>query len=193
MVLWVPPFRSTSECAGWLLPLQIFFHLSSICSCHKICSSLAAILPAAFSNLCLKILTASTVYLILLLSLFDTHVSCLPVLHIKSGAPSTRLLAEGQHQAHLMCWFRLTEEDFRGDRYKQHPHELRGNNDLLVITRPDVIADIHTQFLEAGADILETNTFNGTRTSQVRLLQCLTPPHCLLSCMKALPLSTSET
>ncbi|KAL0041777.1 hypothetical protein WJX79_004152 [Trebouxia sp. C0005] len=61
---------------------------------------------------------------------------------------------------------KLTEEDFRGDRYKQHPHELRGNNDLLVITRPDVIADIHTQFLEAGADILETNTFNGTRTSQ---------------------------
>jgi len=68
----------------------------------------------------------------------------------------------------MCCWFRLSEEDFRGDRYKQHPHELRGNNDLLVITRPDVIADIHTEFLEAGADILETNTFN--RTSQVRLL-----------------------
>ena len=63
---------------------------------------------------------------------------------------------------------RLTEEDFRGDRYKDHKHELRGNNDLLVITRPDVISDIHTEFLEAGADILETNTFNGTRTSQVR-------------------------
>ncbi|KAL0047395.1 hypothetical protein WJX82_002234 [Trebouxia sp. C0006] len=61
---------------------------------------------------------------------------------------------------------KLSEEDFRGDRYQQHPHELRGNNDLLVITRPDVIADIHTEFLEAGADILETNTFNGTRTSQ---------------------------
>ena len=70
----------------------------------------------------------------------------------------------------MYCCFRLTEEDFRGDRYKQHPHELRGNNDLLVITRPDVIADIHNEFLEAGADILETNTFNGTRTSQVRLL-----------------------
>ena len=62
---------------------------------------------------------------------------------------------------------RLTEEDFRGDRYKDHHHELRGNNDLLVITRPDVIADIHNEFLQAGADILETNTFNGTRTSQV--------------------------
>ena len=64
---------------------------------------------------------------------------------------------------------RLTEEDFRGERYKSHPHELRGNNDLLVITRPDVITDIHNEFLEAGADILETNTFNGTRTSQVSL------------------------
>ena len=75
----------------------------------------------------------------------------------------------------MCCCSRLTEEDFRGDRYKQHPHELRGNNDLLVITRPDVISDIHNEFLEAGADILETNTFNGTRTSQVRLLPCLTP------------------
>ena len=70
----------------------------------------------------------------------------------------------------MWCWFRLSEEDFRGDRYQQHPHELRGNNDLLVITRPDVIADIHTEFLEAGADILETNTFNGTRTSQVSVV-----------------------
>ena len=61
----------------------------------------------------------------------------------------------------------MTEEDFRGERYKEHAHELRGNNDLLVITRPDVISDIHNEFLEAGADILETNTFNGTRTSQV--------------------------
>ena len=62
---------------------------------------------------------------------------------------------------------RLSEEDFRGDRYKSHPDELKGNNDLLVITRPDIIAGIHNEFLEAGADILETNTFNGTRTSQV--------------------------
>ena len=65
------------------------------------------------------------------------------------------------------CRCRLNEEDFRGDRYKSHPDELKGNNDLLVITRPDIIAGIHNEFLEAGADILETNTFNGTRTSQV--------------------------
>jgi hypothetical protein len=62
--------------------------------------------------------------------------------------------------------FKLTEEDFRGERYANHPHELKGNNDLLVITRPDVIYDIHMQYLVGGADIIETNTFNGTTISQ---------------------------
>ena len=61
----------------------------------------------------------------------------------------------------------MGEEDFRGTRFKSHTDELKGNNDLLVITRPDIIAGIHNEFLAAGADILETNTFNGTRTSQV--------------------------
>jgi 5-methyltetrahydrofolate--homocysteine methyltransferase len=56
---------------------------------------------------------------------------------------------------------------FAPARYKDHPHELKGNNDLLVITRPDVIEAIHTAYLEGGADIIETNTFNGTRASQV--------------------------
>jgi 5-methyltetrahydrofolate--homocysteine methyltransferase len=62
--------------------------------------------------------------------------------------------------------FKLTEADFRGERYVNHGHELKGNNDILVITRPDVIYDIHMQYLEAGADIIETNTFNGTTISQ---------------------------
>jgi len=61
---------------------------------------------------------------------------------------------------------RLTEEDFRGTRFADHPRDLKGNNDLLVLTRPDVIADVHRAYLEAGADILETNTFNATRISQ---------------------------
>jgi 5-methyltetrahydrofolate--homocysteine methyltransferase len=56
----------------------------------------------------------------------------------------------------------LTEEDFRGERFKTWPHDLKGNNDLLSITRPDVILAIHKQYLEAGADIIETNTFSGT-------------------------------
>jgi len=62
--------------------------------------------------------------------------------------------------------YKLTEEDFRGERYINHSHELKGNNDLLVITRPDVISEIHTAYLEGGADIIETNTFNGTSISQ---------------------------
>ena len=60
----------------------------------------------------------------------------------------------------------LTEADFRGDRFADHAHDLKGNNDLLLLTRPDVIQGIHEQYLAAGADILETNTFNATRLSQ---------------------------
>ncbi|MFZ5699084.1 MAG: methionine synthase [Pseudomonadota bacterium] len=60
----------------------------------------------------------------------------------------------------------LQEADYRGERFRAHPHDLRGNNDLLVLTRPDIITDIHRQYLEAGADILETNSFNSTRVSQ---------------------------
>jgi 5-methyltetrahydrofolate--homocysteine methyltransferase len=61
---------------------------------------------------------------------------------------------------------KLTEADFRGERFRQHPRDLKGNNDVLVLTRPDVIADIHTEYLEAGADIIETNTFSSTSVSQ---------------------------
>ena len=62
--------------------------------------------------------------------------------------------------------FQLSEEDFRGDAFAAHGRELKGNNDLLVITRPDVIEQIHMAYLEGGADIIETNTFNGTSISQ---------------------------
>jgi 5-methyltetrahydrofolate--homocysteine methyltransferase len=62
--------------------------------------------------------------------------------------------------------YKLNEEDFRGERYKSHGHELKGNNDILVLTRPDVIEEIHLAYLEGGADIIETNTFNGTWISQ---------------------------
>jgi 5-methyltetrahydrofolate--homocysteine methyltransferase len=61
---------------------------------------------------------------------------------------------------------RLTDEQFRGDRFKDHPHELKGNNDLLSITCPEVIYGIHKAYLLAGADFVETNTFNGTSISQ---------------------------
>jgi len=54
----------------------------------------------------------------------------------------------------------LHEADYRGERFADWDSELRGNHDLLTLTRPDIIMDIHRAFLEAGADILETNTFN---------------------------------
>ena len=62
--------------------------------------------------------------------------------------------------------YKLVEADYRGERYKSHSHDLKGNNDILVITKPEVIAEIHNGYLEAGADIIETNTFNGTTISQ---------------------------
>jgi 5-methyltetrahydrofolate--homocysteine methyltransferase len=61
---------------------------------------------------------------------------------------------------------KLEENDYRGERFADHPRELRGNNDLLSLTRPDLIRQIHREFLEAGADIVETNTFNSTSISQ---------------------------
>lgn len=56
----------------------------------------------------------------------------------------------------------LKEEDYRGDRFKDWPSDVKGNNDLLCITQPDIIIGIHKQYLEAGADIIETNTFSST-------------------------------
>jgi 5-methyltetrahydrofolate--homocysteine methyltransferase len=60
----------------------------------------------------------------------------------------------------------LNEADFRGDRFVEHGAPLKGNNDILVLTRPDIIKDIHCRFLAAGADIVSTNTFNATTISQ---------------------------
>jgi len=62
--------------------------------------------------------------------------------------------------------FEFDEDDFRGERFKDHPLPLRGNNDLLTLTQPEKIAGIHRAFLEAGADLVETNTFNSTSISQ---------------------------
>lgn len=61
---------------------------------------------------------------------------------------------------------KLTEDDFRGERFKDHRHPLKGNNDILSITQPEIIKDIHRQYFEAGADIAETNTFSGTTIAQ---------------------------
>jgi 5-methyltetrahydrofolate--homocysteine methyltransferase len=62
--------------------------------------------------------------------------------------------------------YSLEEKDFRGEILKDHPHPLKGNNDLLSITRPDIIKEIHRQYFEAGSDIIETNTFGSTVVAQ---------------------------
>lgn len=62
--------------------------------------------------------------------------------------------------------YKLSEEQFRGERFKNHSSELKGNNDILVLTQPEIIKGIHRAYLEAGSDIIETNTFNGTSISQ---------------------------
>ena len=62
--------------------------------------------------------------------------------------------------------FKLEERDFRGEQFKSHPHDLQGNNDLLSLTRPDVIEKIHADYFAAGADMVETNTFSSTSIAQ---------------------------
>lgn len=60
----------------------------------------------------------------------------------------------------------LEESDYRGTQFADHPKELKGNNDLLVITRPDIIQKVHEDYLAAGSDIIETNTFSATSVAQ---------------------------
>src|SRR5699024_3116243 len=62
--------------------------------------------------------------------------------------------------------YKLSEEDYRGEQFKDFNADLKGNNDLLSITQPHIIKEIHSQFLAAGSDIIETNTFNSTSISQ---------------------------
>lgn len=73
---------------------------------------------------------------------------------VLDGAMGTMIQARG-----------LGEADFRGDRFRDHPGHLRGNHDVLNLTQPEIIQDVHRQYLEAGADIIETNTFNATSLS----------------------------
>ena len=66
----------------------------------------------------------------------------------------------------MLQGFGLPESDYRGERFKDWSSDLKGNNDLLTLTRPEIVSDIHRQFLEAGADVIETNTFNANAPSQ---------------------------
>jgi 5-methyltetrahydrofolate--homocysteine methyltransferase len=79
---------------------------------------------------------------------------------------SRRLLLLDGAMGTMIQRYTLTEADFRGARLKDHPKDVQGNNDLLILTRPDVISEIHHQYLAAGADIIETNTFSSTSIVQ---------------------------
>ena len=73
-----------------------------------------------------------------------------------------RILVLDGAMGSLIQEYKLSDADYRGEKFKDFPHEVKGNNDMLSITRPDVIKEIHTKYFEAGADIAETNTFSST-------------------------------
>jgi 5-methyltetrahydrofolate--homocysteine methyltransferase len=79
---------------------------------------------------------------------------------------ATRILVLDGAMGTMIQRYKLTEQDFRGERLKSHARDLQGNNDLLILTRPGVISEIHGQYLDAGADIIETNTFSSTSVVQ---------------------------
>ena len=84
---------------------------------------------------------------------------------LKEEAKKRILLLDGAWGV-MIQGYGLSEEDFRGSRFGNHAHDLKGNNDLLTLTRPDIVSDIARAYLDAGADIIETNTFNSTAISQ---------------------------
>lgn len=86
--------------------------------------------------------------------------------HLLEQAASKRILVLDGAMGTMIQRHKLTEDDFRSTRFKNHARDLKGNNDLLTITQPDIIEGIHRAYLEAGADIIETNTFNSTTISQ---------------------------
>ncbi|WP_177732100.1 homocysteine S-methyltransferase family protein [Flavobacterium inviolabile] len=80
---------------------------------------------------------------------------------IKEAIQNRILILDGA-MGTMLQRYNFSEEDFRGERFKDFPHPLKGNNDLLSLTQPQAIREIHAKYFEAGADIVETNTFSGT-------------------------------
>src|SRR3569832_117851 len=82
------------------------------------------------------------------------------------GMLANRILILDGAMGTMLLRFRLSEADYRGERFKDHPKDVRNNGDLLSLTRPDVVRDIHAAYLSCGVDIIETNTFGATRVAQ---------------------------
>lgn len=87
-------------------------------------------------------------------------------LSVFQQALKNRILVLDGAMGTMIQSYKLEEKDFRGQRFSDWPMDLKGNNDLLVLTQPTIIAEIEKAYLDAGADVLETNTFNSTRVSQ---------------------------
>ena len=87
-------------------------------------------------------------------------------LHTLQQLLTERILVLDGAMGTMIQEYTLDEDGFRGPRFADHPQDLQGNNDLLSLTQPDIIRAIHRAFLEVGADIIETNTFNATAVSQ---------------------------
>ena len=79
---------------------------------------------------------------------------------------ASRILILDGAMGTMIQQYKLGEDDYRGERFKNHPHDVKGNNELLSLTRPDIIQEIHEQYLAAGADLIETNTFGATTVAQ---------------------------
>ncbi len=92
----------------------------------------------------------------------------------KNPAESLRLIADAQRRilildgamGSMLQRYKLEESDYRGDRFAHFGHDLKGNNDLLVLTQPKIVQAVHQAYLDAGAELIETNSFNATRISQ---------------------------
>ena len=89
-----------------------------------------------------------------------------PILTDLTALLERRILLLDGAMGTMIQRYKLTDADFRGERFKDHPKDQKGNSDLLVLTRPDVIGAIHREYLAAGADIIETNTFTSTAIAQ---------------------------
>jgi 5-methyltetrahydrofolate--homocysteine methyltransferase len=98
--------------------------------------------------------------------MFDNRLPRHPAAARLKAAASERILILDGAMGTMIQDLRYTEADFRGDRFANWPHDLKGNNDLLILTQPDAIRQIHLDYFLAGADICETNTFSSTCIAQ---------------------------
>src|SRR5690606_2775747 len=84
-----------------------------------------------------------------------------PVMSLQTLLNSRILVLDGA-MGTMLQRYNFTEADYRGERFRDFPHPLKGNNDLLTLTQPEAIKEIHRKYRESGADIVETNTFSAT-------------------------------